>query len=86
MDLHFEKLHPDKPNLSAGEKLSIQLAAFTEAIEDARKQSIRNVYFIVGKGEGILKTEIQKLAKHQKIAHSVNYEPPYFGNAIKVNL
>ncbi len=86
VDLHFEKLHPDKPHLSATEKLALQLKACNEILVDARKQSVRNIYIIVGKGEGVLKTEIQKLLKHQKIANSVNYEPPYFGNAIKVSL
>jgi DNA-nicking Smr family endonuclease len=86
VDLHFEKLHPDKPHLSATEKLELQLKACNEFLADARKQSIRNAYIIVGKGEGVLKTEIQRLLKHQKITNAINYEPPYFGNAIKVNL
>ena len=85
VDLHFEKLHPDKPHLAATQKLELQLKACGEFIADAKKQSVRTAYIIVGKGEGVLKAQVQKLLKNLEIKHSVNYEPPYFGNAIKVS-
>ena len=50
VDLHFEKLHPDKPYLAAAQKLELQLKACSEFIADAKKQSIRTAYIIVGKG------------------------------------
>ncbi|MEY2925220.1 MAG: hypothetical protein RLZZ337_1770 [Bacteroidota bacterium] len=86
IDLHFEKLYPEKSNSTPSEKLELQLKSCSDFLQDARKQGVRIVYIVVGKGEGVLKNEVQKQLKKEKIAHSVVYDPPYFGNAIKVNV
>ena len=39
VDLHFEKLHPEKPHLSSSEKLELQLKACNEICKENLKKA-----------------------------------------------
>ena len=86
LDLHFEKLYPSKSFLSKNEKLNLQLEAVDEFINSSKKNSVRFVYIIVGKGEGVLKRKVSEYLESLKIQYSVISDPPYFGNALKLRL
>lgn len=86
IDLHFEKLYPLKAGLTPKEKLNLQLEALEDFILNAKRNSIRSAYVIVGKGEGVLKDHVQKKLNQWDIKHSESINPPYFGNALKVKL
>lgn len=86
LDLHFEKIAPEKSHLSSSEKHRIQLDTLDNFIVDAKKQGIRSAYVIVGKGEGVLKSSVVKLLNSKDILNTIVYDPPYFGNALKVTL
>ncbi|MCH1472383.1 MAG: Smr/MutS family protein [Bacteroidia bacterium] len=84
LDLHFNKLYPSKSFLSPNEKLNLQLEAVDEFIKSSKKNSVRSVYIIVGKGEGVLKRKVSEYLDSLKIQYSLISDPPYFGNALKL--
>ena len=84
LDLHFNKLYPSKSFLSSNEKLNLQLEAVDEFIKSSKKNSIRFIYIIVGKGEGVLKRKVSEYLDSLKIQYSLISDPPYFGNALKL--
>lgn len=84
VDLHFEKLFPDKQHVSSSEKLVLQLAELDHFIVEAKKSTSKVGYVIVGKGTGKLKTEVEKRLTNLGLIHCTVANPPYFGNAIKV--
>ena len=86
LDLHFEKLAPQHSNWAAHEKLNFQLEALSGFIEDCKKGNRRISYVIVGKGEGVLKKRVIETLKSAKVRYAIVYDPPYFGNAIKLSL
>ncbi|PCJ65681.1 MAG: hypothetical protein COA58_09760 [Bacteroidetes bacterium] len=86
LDLHFEKLFPTQASLSSGEKLKLQIDELNHFLKDSKSQGVRSAYLIVGKGEGILRKEVKKILSNKNIRFAEIANPPYFGNAIKVNL
>ena len=86
LDLHFDKLYPTKSFLTSNKKLNLQLEAVNEFIESSKKNSVRFVYVIYGKGEGVLKKKLITHLSNLKIRHSIIADPPYFGNALKLSL
>ena len=85
LDLHFEKIAPRQAHLASDEKLQYQLEALTHFLEECKKESRRSAYVIVGKGEGILKKKVESTLRARGVKHAVVYDPPYFGNAIKLS-
>jgi len=85
LDLHFEKLYPTKSDIPAGQKLQLQLEELRDFILEANKNSIRNAYVIVGKGEGVLRKAVIREFQIRRLSYAEIANPPYFGNALKVN-
>lgn len=64
IDLHFEKIYPQKINLSNAEILQLQLDYFMYYLELAISDGKINPFRVIhGIGDGVLKSEINKLCK-----------------------
>lgn len=61
IDLHIEKLIPNKKGLSNFDILNIQTEAVKKQLEFAQRNKIPKIVFIHGVGEGVLKAEIDFL-------------------------
>lgn len=62
VDLHIENLSGNyKLKLDKREALQFQMEYLKYIIEEAEKNSVREIMVIHGKGEGVLKTEVRKL-------------------------
>ncbi|MEO5583047.1 MAG: Smr/MutS family protein [Saprospiraceae bacterium] len=62
LDLHYEKLIPLFPHLS-GSKLEFQMDICTRFIKAAIHSRLPNIQIIHGRGQGILKNEVERLLK-----------------------
>lgn len=62
LDLHYEELTQLFPHLS-GSKLEFQLAICTRFIKSAIHSRLPNIQIIHGRGQGILKNEVERLLK-----------------------
>ena len=85
LDLHFNKIAPQLSHFSSSEKLAYQLEVLNQFLLECRKKSRRTAYVIVGKGEGVLKKSVTTILANTKVKHVIVYDPPYFGNAIKLS-
>jgi hypothetical protein len=85
IDLHFNKLYPQKSGLSSAEKLQLQLDCLEEQLAENRGK-VRQLIVVVGKGEGVLKKEVLQKLKRLNLKNSLVEDPPYFGNAIRIYL
>jgi hypothetical protein len=63
VDLHINELLDSTSGMSNGEMLQCQLDKFHAVIEEHRSRKGQKIVFIHGKGEGVLRTEIEKLLK-----------------------
>ncbi len=86
LDLHFNRLFPSEGHLPAKDKLELQLETLMSELLKAQKKGSKHLYVIVGKGEGVLMKQVKLQLKHLNKHFSVVYDPPYFGNALKVQL
>jgi len=74
VDLHINELLDSTAGLSNGEMLQCQLDKFHAVIEENKNKKGQKIVFIHGKGEGVLRSEIEKLLKTQ-------YKAYYFQDA-----
>ena len=63
VDLHIDQLIDNKNGLSRADMLNYQLAKFNEVMMANLKRKGQKIVFIHGKGEGVLRVEIEKLLK-----------------------
>ncbi len=73
-DLHIEKLVPNKRGMSNYDILTLQTETARRHIEFAIRNRIPKIVFIHGKGEGVLRKELEKLLK-------TRYKSYYFQDA-----
>ena len=67
VDLHIEKLtDADISKMSNSEMLRLQLATFQDNLDRALAANMHEIIFIHGSGNGVLRTEIQKLLSRNK--------------------
>jgi DNA-nicking Smr family endonuclease len=59
VDLHIEAISKDYQRLSNAEIIQKQVLHFKKILNHAMRQKIKNIVFIHGKGQGVLKAEIQ---------------------------
>jgi len=88
IDLHIEKLVKDHSKMSNSEMLSIQLKTFEKNLENAIASGMKEIIFIHGIGNGVLKEAIHKvLGKHQEVSYFQDSHKEKFGyGATKVSL
>ncbi|HRS54495.1 MAG TPA: DUF2027 domain-containing protein, partial [Bacteroidales bacterium] len=88
VDLHIEKLTDNIKNLTAHQKLLIQIDYFNRCLDSAIAAKYDKVIFIHGIGQGILKKEIEKYL--EKIKGLEYYDAPIskygYGGATEVVL
>lgn len=63
IDLHIEKLVPNKKGMNNYDILNLQLETAKRQLEFAQRNRIPRIVFIHGVGEGILKYELESLLK-----------------------
>jgi len=74
VDLHINELLDTTAGLSNAAMLQCQLDKFHEVLEENKKRKGQKIVFIHGKGEGVLRKEIEKLLK-------TRYKAYYFQDA-----
>ncbi len=74
VDLHINELLDSTAGMSNGEMLQCQLDKFHAVIAENKNRKGQKIVFIHGKGEGVLRSEIEKLLKTQ-------YKAYYFQDA-----
>ena len=74
VDLHINELLDSTAGMTNGEMLQFQLDKFHAVIEDNKNRKGQKIVFIHGKGEGVLRTEIEKQLK-------TRYKTYYFQDA-----
>lgn len=74
IDLHINELLDSTAGLSNGEMLQCQLDKFHAVLEENKNRKGQKIVFIHGKGEGVLRSEIEKLLK-------TRYKTYYFQDA-----
>ena len=74
VDLHINELLDSTTGMSNGEMLQCQLDKFNAVIEENKNLKGQKIVFIHGKGEGVLRSEIEKLLK-------TRYKTYYFQDA-----
>ena len=80
IDLHIEKLIDHHVYLSDPEILETQLTFFEKYLDEAIMAGKREMIFIHGVGEGVLKKNIhEKLKQHRQVSSFVNRQHPLFG-------
>lgn len=67
IDLHIESLTKDFGNLTAGQMIDIQMAAFEKGFDRALVEGIGSLIVIHGVGNGVLKSEIHKKLSQNKM-------------------
>ena len=81
LDLHIEKLTDNFTQMSAHEKLSLQLSVFEKYLDKAELNYLQHVFVIHGIGKGRLKEEIHEILKHRPSVKSfVQQYHPWYGN------
>lgn len=87
VDLHCHEIIDNCAGMSNSRILDYQVNYFLQELENAIAAGERNIIFIHGKGEGVLKTEIHRILKsHHNI---VFYDAPwkfYGGGATQVEI
>ena len=63
VDLHIDKLIDNTNGLSRADMLNYQLEKFNQVMQANLKRKGQKIVFIHGKGEGVLRAEIEKLLK-----------------------
>lgn len=88
LDLHIEKLTDDYRNMSAHEKLTLQLRAFEKWLDKAELNYLKQLWVIHGVGSGRLKEEVHELLKHRDSVKSfvAQYHPWYGNGATEIYL
>lgn len=85
VDLHLEAILPSDTYLEHYQKLPFQLNVARERLEKAMEDRIPRMVFIHGKGDGILRTELNYLLSRY---NNINYYPAdqrrYKGGAVEV--
>lgn len=87
VDLHCHEFIDNCAGLSNSRILDYQINFFRQELEDAISRRERNVIFIHGKGEGVLKTEIHRILKSYN--NIVFFDAPwrfYGGGATQVEI
>ncbi|MDP3312117.1 Smr/MutS family protein [Lutibacter sp.] len=74
VDLHIHQLIPSTRGMDNFDILTIQLDTAKRQIEFAIKNRIQRIVFIHGKGEGVLKSELEYLFKKHNVTW---YDAPY---------
>jgi hypothetical protein len=74
IDLHINELLDSTSGMSNGEMLQCQLDKFHSVIDQNKNRKGQKIVFIHGKGEGVLRSEIEKLLK-------TRYKSFYFQDA-----
>jgi len=74
IDLHINELVDSIAGMSNGDMLQLQLDKFHAVLEENKNKKGQKIVFIHGKGEGVLRNEIEKLLKTQ-------YKAYYFQDA-----
>jgi hypothetical protein len=74
IDLHINELLDSTAGLSNGAMLQCQLDKFHEVLDENKNRKGQKIVFIHGKGEGVLRNEIEKLLK-------TRYKTYYFQDA-----
>ncbi|MDR2824022.1 MAG: DUF2027 domain-containing protein [Prevotellaceae bacterium] len=74
IDLHINALLDSTSGMTNGEMLEYQLNKFHETLEQYKNKRGKRIVFIHGKGEGVLRAEIEKQLK-------TRYKPYYFQDA-----
>lgn len=74
VDLHINELVDSTVGMSNGDMLQLQLAKFHAVLAENKNRKGQKIVFIHGKGEGVLRKEIEKLLKTQ-------YKTYYFQDA-----
>ena len=74
VDLHINELLDSTAGMSNGDMLQCQLDKFHAVIEENKNKKGQKIVFIHGKGEGVLRNELEKLLKTQ-------YKAYYFQDA-----
>ncbi|GIV26521.1 MAG: mannonate oxidoreductase [Bacteroidia bacterium] len=75
LDLHIEELVENPGNLSAHQKLQIQLDVFQKEIHNAIAQHVRKITIIHGVGNGRLKYEVREYLKTLSEVKSIEDAP-----------
>jgi hypothetical protein len=80
IDLHFEVLFPNAPEMSNGEMLRYQLDHFEKFLDKAIYNNVDEITFIHGIGNGKLRMEMHRiLSKHQQIKSFKDARKEKFG-------
>ena len=74
VDLHINELIDSTAGMSNGDMLQCQLDKFHAVLDENKNKKGQKIVFIHGKGEGVLRTEIEKLLK-------TRYKSYYFQDA-----
>ena len=74
IDLHIDSLLDDTQGMGNSEILNYQLDKFREVMETYKNKREQKIVFIHGKGEGVLRKELEKLLK-------TRYKSYYFQDA-----
>lgn len=74
VDLHINELVDTTAGMSNADMLQLQLDKFHAVIEENKNRKGQKIVFIHGKGEGVLRKEIEKLLK-------TRYKTYYFQDA-----
>jgi dsDNA-specific endonuclease/ATPase MutS2 len=70
IDLHINQLLDTTEGMSAGEMLSYQMNKFHETLKQYASKKGQKIVFIHGKGEGVLRTAIEKELKTRYKSHT----------------
>lgn len=74
IDLHINELTDSTAGMSNGDMLQLQLDKFRSVIEENKNRKGKKIVFIHGKGEGVLRKEIETLLR-------TNFKNLYFQDA-----
>jgi dsDNA-specific endonuclease/ATPase MutS2 len=88
VDLHIEKLTPHYAAMSGSEMFQLQIKHFEDTLERAISCQMKNIIFIHGVGNGMLKNEIKKrLQQNKNVTNIEEAQKQRFGyGATKVTL
>ena len=81
LDLHIEKLTDAYRNMSAHEKLTLQMREFEKWLDKAELHYMKHLWVIHGVGSGRLKEEVHELLKYRDSVKSfVSQYHPWYGH------
>lgn len=74
IDLHLHELVEMEDGLSNHDKLSLQLSAARQRLETAIEKKEKKIIFIHGRGDGVLKKELQYMLRNYPVEfHDASY-------------